>query len=279
MIFSPHQTPKSLALLTAALVPLANAVAVTPNHIFARDPPAKIPVCATDNDKKWQPAMDFDTDSCYNVPAISGDGTLCPGLDNCYTGNIDGCRDLSDLNNNNVYSRQRCNNGWCAYMYGYYFEKDVGLQHVCGVGAGHRHDWEHIVVWVQGDQAKFVGASAHGNYDVRAAGDIRWDGNTHPKIVYHKDGAGTHAFRFANEDDDNVENDKHAWFYGELIGYFGFPTAEVRDKMLNNDWGDASIDFKDASFSPKLDSAKGGNDIPMDTGKDADGSPGDPVGC
>lgn len=53
-----------------------------------------------------------------------------------YTGNTDSCRDATDLDNNNVYSRSRCNNGWCAHLYEYYFEKDVALEQVCGVGAG-----------------------------------------------------------------------------------------------------------------------------------------------
>ena len=56
---------------------------------------------------------------------------------------------------------------------------------------------EHIVVFVQGDEAKIVAASAHGDYDTKNAADVRWDG-THPKIVYHKDGGSTHAFRFAS---------------------------------------------------------------------------------
>lgn len=93
---------------------------------------------------RFQPAMDFDTDGCYNVPAIGADGRTSEGLDP-RSGDSDGCRDPSDLANNNVYARQRCNNGWCAYIYDYYFEKDTAF---FGLG-GHRHDWEHIAVWVQ----------------------------------------------------------------------------------------------------------------------------------
>ena len=54
------------------------------------------------------------------------------------------CRDSWDLDNTNAYSRVKCNNGWCAYMYALYFEKD---QAALGPGsAGHRNDWEHVVV-------------------------------------------------------------------------------------------------------------------------------------
>ncbi|WP_407900917.1 NPP1 family protein [Scytonema sp. NUACC26] len=32
-------------------------------------------------------------------------------------GDVNGnCRDESDLDNTNAYSRSKCNNGWCAYM-------------------------------------------------------------------------------------------------------------------------------------------------------------------
>lgn len=136
-------------------------------------------------------ALDFDTNGCYNTPAIGADGYLNPGHD------IDdspapeaGCRDAVDLENNNVYARSRCNNGWCGHMYGYYFEKDKSTYD------SHRHDWEHIVVWTQNDKPMYVAASAHGPYDIRSWDDVTKHGDTHPKIVYHKNGILTHAFRF-----------------------------------------------------------------------------------
>jgi hypothetical protein len=160
-------------------------------------------------------------------------------------------------------------------MYGYYFEKDVALEHVCGVGAGHRHDWEHVVVWVQEDQIRYIAASAHGDYDCRPVEEVRMEGDR-PKIVYHKGGASTHSLRFANEDDDSIENHLGVWFQGALVSYNGFPEG-LRDTMIGNDWGSAVIDFSDARFADALESAKGGReDIGLDTGSDDDSSPGQP---
>ncbi|KAL3955876.1 hypothetical protein ACCO45_009895 [Purpureocillium lilacinum] len=132
-------------------------------------------------------------DSCYNAPAISSAGVLNPGRDTCgaVTSPSDGCREPGYLEVNNVYVRTRCNSGWCAHLYGYYFEVDA--KEKC---KGHRHDWEHIVVWTENGVAKYVAASAHGSYEVRPSKDTPWNGD-HPKIVYHKDGSSTHAFRFA----------------------------------------------------------------------------------
>lgn len=162
-------------------------------------------------------------------------------------------------------------------MYGYYFEKDVALENVCGVGAGHRHDWEHVVVWVQDNQVRYVAASAHGDYDNRPVGDIRMEGDR-AKIVYHKEGPSTHAFRFGNEDDDNIENHKGVWFQGALISYEGFPDSGLRDSMIGNDWGSAAIDFSDDRFAEALEKAKGdhGGDITLDTSTDDENSPGVP---
>lgn len=210
-------------------------------------------------------------DSCYNVPAIGSDGSLNTGMDPCEITAIQpdlskGCREPGDLDNNNVYSRTRCNNGWCAYMYGYYMQLD-GKGH-CD---GHRHDWEHVVVWTEGETIRYVAAGAHAGYDVRAIDDVMQD-NGHPKIVYHKDGTSTHAFRFAKDGDDPPENAKGSWFYGTVVSYFGFPNAELRDSMLTHDWEKGHIDFTDEKFPVALDSAKGGNDIPLDVNVDDEGT-------
>ncbi|KAJ4291594.1 hypothetical protein N0V88_006194 [Collariella sp. IMI 366227] len=138
--------------------------------------PTALPQNATFSDLRYQPALDFDTDGCYNVPAISADGTIVQGLPHHWTGLATDCRDASDLSNNNVYSRQRCNSGWCIYLYGYYFEKDVATKNF--LDTGHTHDWEHIAVWVSDvtGRAEYVAASQHGKYEVRKAAEVRWEG-------------------------------------------------------------------------------------------------------
>jgi hypothetical protein len=101
--------------------------------------------------------MDFDRDSCYNAPAIDALGNVNEGMD-MKTGRTDGCRSPAGLTN--VYARKRCNNDWCAYLYDYYMVKDVKKSN----GKGHRHEWEHVIVFTFQGQAKIVAASAHGDY-------------------------------------------------------------------------------------------------------------------
>lgn len=263
----------AIALLVTAPVGLVSASPLQSiRDLFKRDPPHMLSPNASSEALRWQPSMDFDTDSCYNVPAIDAAGNVCPGLTNEGTGNIDGCRDQSDLENNNVYVRVRCNNGWCAYVYDYYFEKDVRRPHVAGSGAGgHRHEWEHIIVFVQDGQAKIVAASRHGDYTTRAADadDVRWDG-THVKIVYHKDGSSTHAFRFANADDDRIENHLGVWFRGPLVDYDGFPSLEVRDKLMSYDFkSPIAVAINDKNIKKNIDYARNGGAPGFDSGKDA----------
>lgn len=217
---------------------------------FDEEPPPPLPQRATADDLKWQPALDFDRDSCYNVPAIGPDGHIDQGRSR-HERNTKGCRDEYDLDHGNVYSRQRCNNGWCAYVYDYFFEKDIG-DRLC---IGHQYDWEHLQVWTKDGEPQFGCASAHGKYSARLWEDIPKEG-THMKAVYNKDGAiGTHYFRFSmGAGDEPPENHKHVWWKSALISWNGFPSLELRDKLVAYDFGAASMALKDDAFAGNLES-------------------------
>ncbi|WP_184808712.1 NPP1 family protein [Actinophytocola algeriensis] len=221
------------------------------------DPPRALPASYAAADGKWQPAFDYDGDGCYPTPAIGPDGTIAPGLNN--SGALNGnCRDASDLDNTNSYSRSKCNNGWCAYLYDLYFEKDQAIPgwDCCG----HRHDIEHVVIWVQNDQAQYVSTSAHGNYSTYPRNQVAWEG-THAKIVYHKDGLSTHCFRIASQTEP-PENHYGAWQYPDLVSWDNYP-AGIRDRLVNADYGSASLAIKDSAFASNLAKAKPAG-IPFD---------------
>ena len=247
---SPGKSRRPTVRRTLVVAGSALAMVVAAATPALADPPAKLPGNADAAESKWQPAYDYDTDGCYPTPAIGPDGRVNGGLKP--TGSLSGqCHDTPDLDNTNGYSRYKCNNGWCAYLYGLYFEKD---QSVANIQSGHRHDWEHVVVWVQDDQAKYVSTSAHGNFNVYPASSVRWDG-THPKIVYHKDGASTHDFRLANANDEPPENAYHTWQYPTLVGWNGYPPG-IRDILSAYDFGSANFGLKDANFAAHLTKAE-----------------------
>ena len=193
---------------------------------------------------------------------MSPNGTINPGRSPCDQAGSPSvnCRESSYLDHNNVYVRRRCNNGWCGIIYAYLFEVDSpgGSSHCLG----HRYDWEHVAVWTYEGEVQYVAASAHGGWQVREKADVLFDGAQHPKIVYHKDGWSTHAMRFAKRGDDDVENHYGEWYYGGLIDYYGFPSAELRDAVTDTDWGKATPCIRDDAWSDVLEAAHGRFDIP-----------------
>jgi hypothetical protein len=195
----------------------------------------------------YSPAYDYDGDGCYATAAISATGAINPGLS--LGGDVNGnCHDIAQLNAANTYSREKCNNNWCAVMYASYFEKDQVLPGP--FPAGHTHDWEHVVVWINSNKVQYVSVSQHSGYQVAAASAVRFSGN-HPKVVYHKDGILTHAFRFATTNDEPPENATGAWFLSRLVGWNGYPTG-LRDKLMAADFGDATIKITNGRFSSEL---------------------------
>ncbi|KAF5717924.1 hypothetical protein FMUND_5468 [Fusarium mundagurra] len=239
-------------ITAATLLSAMASVQASPVSVSKRDVLTALPGGASDIENKFQPALDFDSDGCYQTAAIDPSGNLNPG--HGATGTPQGdCRDPHQLDNSNTYSRKRCNNGFCAIMYETYYEKDqaVGGSFL----GGHRHDWENIVVFTQGDNVVRVAPSCHGKYD-GASNEFPSDGST-PLLVYHKDGAGTHCYRFANDDDRaNPENPTGSFFKAPLVGWDNWPDVGLRDKMLQN-WSGGVGPKLDDEFGDSLKAAAG----------------------
>ncbi|KAL9572321.1 hypothetical protein ACKAV7_003522 [Fusarium commune] len=225
----------------------------------------KLDTNADEDSLRYQPALDFDKDSCYHTAAIDRDGVVNKGLTN--HGPITRhCRDRDRLDNANIYTRKRCNNGWCAYMYEYYFETDRTRLPL----SGHRHDWENVVVFVKDNTIQRVVASEHGTY-LHKDKPLLQDG--HPLIVYHKCFMSTHNLRFANDEDvKEVENDYGKWVIADLIGWDGFPTPEFKKRLSSHKFGKANFHLTDGQFAWSLEKAAGdavpGFDCQKDGGKE-----------
>ncbi|KAF4977600.1 hypothetical protein FZEAL_5884 [Fusarium zealandicum] len=221
---------QSKFITAAALLSAVASVQGKPMH--KRDVLTALPQGANAIELKFQPALDFDNDGCYNTAAISPNGNVNPGL--AATSSPQGdCRNPAQLDNSNAYSRRRCNNGFCAIM----------------------HDWENIVVFTKGDTVVRVAPSCHGDYN-GASNQFPLSGSN-PMLVYHKDGAGTHCFRFANDGDRaNPENPTGAFVRSPLVGWDNWPNVGLRDKMLSN-WSGGVGPKLDTEFSNSLRAAAG----------------------
>lgn len=189
---------------------------------------------------KHQPVIDFDSSACFNTAAITLDGHLNDGIE--VGAGIAECRKLDRLDNSNVYVREKCTgDGWCFYLYGYYFEKDWGL-----LGTrGHKHDWEHLAVWTLNDEAKYLAWSAHGNYKINIPNTVEWQRNN-PKFVVHRDMESTHTFR-RSEGNEAPENPTGTWVRSPLVS-LEWMDGTLKEKMFGNDWGHAVPDQTDKRF-------------------------------
>ncbi|WP_097922277.1 MULTISPECIES: NPP1 family protein [Streptomyces] len=251
------------ATRTATVLAAAGILVLGAASTAHADPPGNLPQNAGGYEQAFSPAFDYDGDGCYATPAIGPDGALAPGLKT--TGAINGsCRDQWDLDNSQTYARSKCNNGWCGIVYASYFEKDQAV-HGSGLG-GHRHDFEHVISWVnQGSgQVDHVSTTQHSTVKTYPRSQVRFDGS-HPKAVYHKDGPSTHFFRLANGNDEPPENHYGNWRYPPVVDWNGFPSTELRDRLMNADFGSATIKVtdRDDRFRNLLNNSKPAG-IPFD---------------
>jgi len=162
--------------------------------------------------RNFHPVFDFDSDGCYPATPFDRNANLRQNPGRNATASLSGNCQYSHWGvYANTIHRQLCkatDEGGnkverCAHFYELYFEKDqaVGLTFL----GGHRHDVETVIVWTgkingQGDFISHTSVSAHGKFTTKRLNEIL-NQSGHPMVVYHKDGAGTHAFRFANAQD------------------------------------------------------------------------------
>ena len=234
-----------LASILAVHTGLSSGAAVGSRALERRDVLKPLKANADDIEKKFQPWMDFDKDGCYNTAAIDACGKMNPGLPpDQHNSATYPCRDKNRLDNNNVYSRKKCDGGKCAIMYEYYFEKDHGA-------GGHRHDWENVIVFTNGDKIEKVATSCHGEYHVMWSTSASWRTDAtgyHPKVVYHKDGVFTHCIRMANKGDEAIENHYGQWFVGPLVGWEGYPSTAIRTALMTKWEGGVRPKIADGEF-------------------------------
>ncbi|WP_144395270.1 NPP1 family protein [Pleionea sediminis] len=207
------------------------------------------------------PVFDFDGDGCYPAAGISRLGEKNPGLNT--SGSLGGgCRTSNFLEYSNTLHRRKCisdSNGvrYCGNFFAMYFEKD---QVIPGYDPfGHRHDWEQVAVWTRNGIITHGSVSAHGDMETRAIGNLPRQGN-HIKVVYHKDGVTTHAFRFAKSN-ESAENSYGHFVTPPIISWMfmkgdGVSNAELRNKLNTYNYGSATIPLKDSNFLTNLNRFK-----------------------
>ncbi|KAF5687850.1 necrosis inducing protein [Fusarium denticulatum] len=208
----------------------------------------KLDANADEDSLRYQPVLYSGKNNCSHAAAIYKNGTINPGI-TPYAG----CHDKPRRDGANVYTRKRCNNGWCAYMYEYYFEASKFL------GLGLREPkWEHVVVFVKNNAIQHVAASAKGEY-IRSDKPLLQD--SHPMMVYQQIiFLPTQGFQFAEKKHvEMVKKGRAKWYMGDLVGWHGFPSPELRKKLSTHDFGKAKFHLADEPFAKTLEEAAGKN--------------------
>jgi len=204
------------------------------------------------------PVFDFDTDGCLPSAGISRAGAQNGGLNP--SGSITGgCRANGFLDTSNTLHRHACinsgGNTYCGHFYALYFLKDQ----VTALGGGHRHDWEHAAVWTTNGVVTHGGYSAHGDLINKPVAELPMQYG-HLKIVYHKDGASTHAMRFA-QSGETAENAYGQFVTPSIVSWYelkgdGITNETMRNKLNAFDYGSATIPLRDNNFLTNLNKYK-----------------------
>ncbi len=206
------------------------------------------------------PVFDFDGDGCLPSAGISRYGEQNSGLNP--SGSITGgCRRVDFMNYSNTLHRYACLNSggsrYCGHFFALYMLKDQ----ISVFGGGHRHDWEHAAVWTRDGAVTHAGYSAHGKLYNAAAASLPMQ-NGHVKIVYHKDGVGTHALRFASAS-EVAENPYGQFVLPVLTSWYtlrgvSLDNASMRNRLNSFNYGSATIPMKDANFLGNLNTYRPG---------------------
>lgn len=223
--------------------------------------------------RNFHPKFDFDSDGCYPATPFQRNDALRQNPGAKATASLHGgCKDATWLPYANTIHRQICKETIegqnkverCAHFFELYFEKDqaIGLSFL----GGHRHDVETVIVWTGktndlNETISHVSTSAHGKFTTRPIGQVQMQG-THPLVVYHKDGAGTHALRFASAEDKSRVEFLGNWgeFHApDIVSHYAALAAWNNDEMgryrANRDYRLAleMSNFGSASFKTRND--------------------------
>jgi hypothetical protein len=189
----------------------------------------------------YQPQL-FINNGCHPYPAVDTNGNTGGGLKP--TGSADGDCKGSGLGSQ-VYGRSTWYNGVWAIMYSWYFPKDSPESHF-----GHRHDWEHVIVWVD-NPANSPGSilamtpSAHSGYSTYAPPDADMVDGTSVKVEY------TSSWVFINHHLEGTSTDGET----QSLIMWDDMTDAARDALNTVDFGAANVPMNDGNFESKLQKA------------------------
>ena len=186
----------------------------------------------------WQPKL-YKRRGCNAYAAVDAAGNYSGGLS--ATGSESG--GCTHDGKGQTYSRAKC---WdksgreiCALMYTWYFPKDMFMAGSIPIAnAGHRHDWENVIIWTDNNTFAGAGYSQHGDYEIHGKNSSSnlISGKT-LSVEYDRD-SGTHAIQPTSASNGTIHLG---------VSWDRLPSA-AKDTLVNHGWGGAVFPLKDSSF-------------------------------
>ncbi|EGZ16296.1 necrosis inducing-like protein NPP1 type [Phytophthora sojae] len=184
----------------------------------------------------------FINNGCHPYPAVNAAGDTSGGLKPSGSVNA-GCKGSGY--GSQVYGRSTLYNNKHAIMYSWYFPKDNPV-----TGLGHRHDWEHVIVWIDNPASSnatilAMTPSAHSGYSTYAPPPATMVDGTSVKVEY------TSSKVVINH---HLEGTSTAGETQNLIMWEDMTDA-ARYALNTTDFGSANVPMKDGNFISKLGKA------------------------
>ncbi|CEG48336.1 NLP-like protein [Plasmopara halstedii] len=189
---------------------------------------------------KFKPQINI-VNGCHPYPAVNATGEISGGLK--ASGSSDaGCK--GSEYGSQVYGRSTWHRGLWAIMYSWYFPKDTAFPLL-----GHRHDWEHIIVWIDNPslykpRILAVASSAHSWYTVQSPPHTDRVNGTSVKVKYAGIWPLNHALTSTTKSGE----------YQDLIMWEQL-TEAARQSLQQANFGMANVPMRDGNFLDKLDTA------------------------
>ncbi|RLN49048.1 hypothetical protein BBJ29_006215 [Phytophthora kernoviae] len=189
---------------------------------------------------KFKPQLHIST-GCHPYPAVDAAGETSGGLQPSGAPSAV-CKGF-ELGSQ-VYGHPDWLNGVWAIMYSWYFAKDSP-----STGLGHRHDWEHVIVWIdnpEGENSKILAASpsAHSGYSKYVSpGAVTIDGSA-IKVNYESHWPVNHALDLTSTGGES----QPLIMWDQL-------TDAARNALNTVNFGAANVPMNDGNFLAKLEKA------------------------
>ncbi|EGZ16297.1 necrosis inducing-like protein NPP1 type [Phytophthora sojae] len=189
---------------------------------------------------KFKPQLHV-TNGCHPYPAVNDAGETSGGLKTSGAPSA-GCKGSGW--GSQVYGRSTWHRDVWAIMYSWYFPKDSP-----STGLGHRHDWEHVIVWINNPDVPdpiilAVTPSAHSGYSKYSPPNADTLDGTSIKVNYESNYPMNHATDVTTEGGD----------FQDLIMWDQM--SDLARRALNEvSFGDANVPMNDGNFVGKLDRA------------------------